>query len=306
MGDLGQDTWEEVDIAPAGVSNLNFGWSCMEANHCCTSCSTPTGCTCSIGCPNGSGLTCPVAEYQHTSSRCSVTGGYVYRGAKIPDWQGQYFLADYCGNQIYSMPAGGGALTDRTSMMVPTLPSPGAALTSITSFGEDASGEIYICSQGGRIARIEVNCAGASKTFSPQPAPQTVCQGATVVFTVGVSGTRGAFTYDWRKDTVSLGAPSSPTLTLTNVGPGNAGSYDVVVTDQCGGTASSAATLTVNVPGPGDENADCAVNELDIPIFVDVLLDNDIDPDHVARADVNGDTLVNGDDVGPFTLLLAP
>ena len=305
IGDVGQDTYEEIDIAPAGSSGLNFGWSCMEANHCCTTCSTPTGCTCAIGCPNGSGLTCPVAEYTH-GTRCSVTGGYVYRGPKIPDWQGQYFLADYCSNNIYTMPAGGGALTDRTSMLVPTLPSPAAALTSITSFGEGASGEIYICSQGGRIARIEVNCAGASKSFTTQPAPQTVCQGGSAMFMVAVSGIRGAVTYDWRRNGTSIGAPSSPTLNLTHLGPGSAGSYDVVVTDQCGSITSNAATLTVNTPGPGDENADCSVDLLDLPIFVDVLLGNDVDSGHVARADVNGDTLVNGDDIGPFSHLVAP
>ncbi|HUN81738.1 MAG TPA: PQQ-dependent sugar dehydrogenase, partial [Phycisphaerae bacterium] len=61
IGDVGQDNYEEVDIAPAGSSNLNFGWSCMEANHCCPTCSGPCGGTCVLNCTAGSGLTCPVA-----------------------------------------------------------------------------------------------------------------------------------------------------------------------------------------------------------------------------------------------------
>jgi hypothetical protein len=90
-----------------------------------------------------------------TTSICAVIGGYVYRGKVFPQLDGHYFFADYCGNAIWSLRVVNGAeadYTDRTSLLNPSLD--GHPLTSITSFGEDAKGELYIVASGGVFAIV--------------------------------------------------------------------------------------------------------------------------------------------------------
>ena len=86
IGDVGQDSWEEIDAERAGTGGLNYGWNLMEARHC-----FQAGC-------DQAGLTLPVAEYSHQDG-CSVTGGYVYRGEALPDLVGGYLFSDYCCGQ---------------------------------------------------------------------------------------------------------------------------------------------------------------------------------------------------------------
>jgi len=139
IGDVGQDSFEEVDVAPAAAGSgkgLNFGWNIMEGTHCYNAS------TC-----NQSGLTLPVLEYPH-SEGCSVTGGYVYRGSVIPALQGLYFFGDYCQGTVRSFRYQGGSATELTDW--PTL-RPGG---SITSFGEDAAGELYVVIQSGSVFKI--------------------------------------------------------------------------------------------------------------------------------------------------------
>jgi glucose/arabinose dehydrogenase len=148
IADVGQDAWEEIDFQPASsTGGENYGWRCMEATHC----TGLTGCTC-----NDAGLTLPIYEYSHggSPSRCSITGGYVYRGCAIPDLQGTYFFADYCSNQIWSFRFDGFAIsefTDRTAELAPNV----GTIASISSFGEDAYGELYVCDlSGGEVFKI--------------------------------------------------------------------------------------------------------------------------------------------------------
>src|SRR6476646_731863 len=139
IGDVGQDSFEEVDVAPAAAGSgkgLNFGWNIMEGTNCYNAS------TC-----NQSGLTLPVLEYPH-SEGCSVTGGYVYRGSVIPALQGLYFFGDYCQGTVRSFRYQGGSATELTDW--PTL-RPGG---SITSFGEDAAGELYVVIQSGSVFKI--------------------------------------------------------------------------------------------------------------------------------------------------------
>ena len=95
----------------------------------------------------------PIHEYSH-STGCSVSGGYVYRGCAIPDLQGTYFFADYCSSNIWSFRYDGKVLSgfqDRTVELDPPLYS----ISSISSFGEDAAGEMYICDLfGGEVFKI--------------------------------------------------------------------------------------------------------------------------------------------------------
>lgn len=144
IGDVGQNAVEEVDVEPANTPGRNYGWRCYEGN----SAFNLTNCG-AIGL-----YTFPVHTYSH-SVGCSITGGYVYRGCAIPGLQGTYFFADYCGQQIWTFRYTGTnnpPVTDRTAELAP---GGGLAITAITSFGEDAYGEMYICDQtGGEVYKI--------------------------------------------------------------------------------------------------------------------------------------------------------
>ena len=176
IGDVGQSAREEVDFQPANdeaampgdptyMGGRNYGWRCMEGNLC----TGMTGCTC-----NDSALTLPIYDYTH-SSGCSITGGYVYRGPAIPELQGTYFFADYCQAQIWTFKYAGVSpppITTRTSELAP---GDGQAINSITSFGEDAVGEIYITDRGSTASPT-----GEVFKIVPEP-PNNLCANATPV-----------------------------------------------------------------------------------------------------------------------------
>ncbi|MFN0244751.1 MAG: PQQ-dependent sugar dehydrogenase [Planctomycetota bacterium] len=142
IADVGQDDEEEIDVTTAAAaSGANFGWNIAEGDNCFT---PPVGCS-------TVGQVLPVHTYPHTGGRCSVTGGYVYRGAAIPALAGTYFFGDFCTGGVSSFVHVGGAATELTNW--PTLdPS-----SNITSFGEDADGELYILTAGGGVFRIVPN-----------------------------------------------------------------------------------------------------------------------------------------------------
>ncbi|MGZ8437555.1 MAG: PQQ-dependent sugar dehydrogenase [Candidatus Limnocylindrales bacterium] len=141
IGDVGQDAWEEVDRAMASHGRnagrgLNFGWKVMEASHCYAP---------SSGCAR-SGKTLPLTEYGHADGRCSITGGFVYRGSRYPDLVGAYLFADYCSGEIWFVDRGAARGTR------PTLALDTNAL--ITSFGQDQAGELYLTDGNGSVYRV--------------------------------------------------------------------------------------------------------------------------------------------------------
>ena len=148
IADVGQGQWEEIDVQPKNASSgINYGWRVMEGTHCFNP---------SNGCDQ-SGKQLPVAEYQHTGGNCSVTGGYVYRGSAIPGLRGTYIYADYCTGNFWTFAWTGGAVTPKN---ITSEINPGNALKQIVSFGQDASGELYVVVEGeasppGAVYRIE-------------------------------------------------------------------------------------------------------------------------------------------------------
>lgn len=149
IGDVGQDVIEEIDFEAAGdPGGRNYGWRCMEG----TRCTGLGGCTC-----DAPTLTMPIHEYSH-NPHCSVTGGHVYRGALIPHLRGTYFFADYCSAEIWSFRYDGSSKTDFATRTSELAPNDGSSINSIVSFGEDASGEVYICDLGGEVFRIVPRC----------------------------------------------------------------------------------------------------------------------------------------------------
>jgi glucose/arabinose dehydrogenase len=137
IGDVGQGAWEEVDVDPAGVGGLNFGWNTMEGNHCYQPAS---------GC-NQDGLTPPVAEYGHDKG-CVVIGGVVYRGPAYPELVGAYLFTDYCT---------GGILALRAADPAAPMARLGEAGQGIAAFGEDEAGEVYTANLDGTISRISAS-----------------------------------------------------------------------------------------------------------------------------------------------------
>ena len=137
IGDVGQNAWEEINVVGAGVPGVNYGWNPTEGAHCFD---PPSGCSVA-------GLTLPVLEYGH-SEGCSVTGGFVYRGSAIPGLQGHYFYGDFCSGWIRSFVYGGAVTnaTDWTSEL--------GTVGSLSSFGVDALGEIYVLSLSGTVSKI--------------------------------------------------------------------------------------------------------------------------------------------------------
>jgi glucose/arabinose dehydrogenase len=139
IADVGQGNYEEVDVSTAasgGGRGANYGWNTMEGNACYQAASC-----------DRTGLVLPVVQYDH-SEGCSITGGYVYRGSAIPDIRGHYFYADFCGGWIRSFRFADAAATDERSW---DMLAPGG---SITSFGEDAAGELYVMTSDGTLDRI--------------------------------------------------------------------------------------------------------------------------------------------------------
>lgn len=128
IGDVGQGAWEEIDYLPAGSQGgANFGWSIMEGNHGYDGGAQP-------------GLRLPVVEYSHDFG-CSVTGGYVYRGA-MSEWNGVYLYGDYCTGFIWGAYLSNGNLQNQLLFR---------SGVKITSFGQDEAGELYLASDNGNI-----------------------------------------------------------------------------------------------------------------------------------------------------------
>jgi len=151
IGDVGQGAREEVSLARSNDRGLNFGWNILEGTLAFAPGST-------------AGLTPPVLEYSHGTGALqgrSVTGGYVYRGPFAP-LRGQYIFGDFVNRRIWSVDAStlvqgatlqNTAFTDRTTQFTPNA----GAIGNISSFGEDAAGNLYIIDFDGEIFRLTVN-----------------------------------------------------------------------------------------------------------------------------------------------------
>jgi len=181
IADVGQNAREEVSWQSGDSSGgQNYGWRCMEGKIC----TGLSGCTC-----NSPALTIPIHDYTHAGGNCSITGGYVYRGAAIPELDGTYFYGDFCTGKIWSFKRSGSGtaqLVDRTAEL---RPQAGGTINNITSFGEDDRGEIYIVDRDGEIYKI-VRRAGPTPTpvptTSPTPRPGNPVLGTLSPGTAGV------------------------------------------------------------------------------------------------------------------------
>lgn len=122
IADVGQNAIEEINHEPSTTAGLNYGWRCYEGDNVYNN----------SGCAAPETMTFPVATYDHSGGKCSVTGGYVYRGTMYPNLIGKYFFADYCSGDIGWIDADHNLefLTNTNY--------------SIPAFGEGANGELYV------------------------------------------------------------------------------------------------------------------------------------------------------------------
>lgn len=139
IADVGQGNMEEIDFQPAhSKGGINYGWRCFEGTREYNN----------QGCEGADGYEVPIVEYDHSDGRCSVTGGYVYRGETYPALKGKYFYGDFCGGQIFSAKKEG-------SIWKQTLEA--ETQYSISAFGQATDGELYFADyKDGGIYRVEV------------------------------------------------------------------------------------------------------------------------------------------------------
>ncbi|GEJ43422.1 PQQ-dependent sugar dehydrogenase [Chryseobacterium sp. ON_d1] len=161
IADVGQGAIEEINKMPITQAGLNYGWRCYEGNNAYNT----------AGCAAQSTMTFPVAVYDHSGGKCSITGGYVYRGTQYPTLQGKYFFADYCSTQI--------GILDSNNTITWTTPYSG---NNFSTFGQDNQKELYVAAvNSGKIFKIttgtlatqENNTLGTIKVY-PNPASKEI------------------------------------------------------------------------------------------------------------------------------------
>jgi len=151
-GDVGQNIYEEVDLIKLGG---NYGWKTREGFHCYNAATCDTA-----------GFIDPVVEYKHENGNVSITGGYVYRGKNMPEFVGTYFYADYNSGRIWSIVYDEKGKAS-SKLMVETG-------FNISSFGEDANGELYVLNYNKRPMRLRRAGESTPDTF-PALLSQTGC-----------------------------------------------------------------------------------------------------------------------------------
>ena len=208
IGDVGQDAYEEIDFQPASSKGgENYGWNVMEGMHCLRA-----GCQ-TVG-------TLPVAEYSHANRNCSVTGGFMYRGARSGALRGVYLYGDYCTGLIWGVERQGSAWNNRLLL---------SSGFGISTFGEDEAGEVYVANatngtihrvEGSRAPRFSAPAVVNSASFAGGMVPGSLA----TVFAAGVRDDAGSLVADRIPLPATLGGVSvtvagmdAPVYSISNV-----------------------------------------------------------------------------------------
>lgn len=139
IGDVGEDSIEELDFIPTTLAGANLGWPYREGTHCFLP---------ATGCPS-QGLTAPILEYDHGEG-CSITGGHVYRGSGWPELRGTYVYGDFCRSVVRTTRRSGSSASSPEEWSLPVVND------NVTGFGEDDRGELYVVLASGRVYRVEL------------------------------------------------------------------------------------------------------------------------------------------------------
>ncbi len=221
IGDVGQGSFEEVDFQPASsTGGENYGWRCYEGN----SAFNLTGCG-----PIGD-YTFPIHDYSHADG-CSISGGFIYRGAQFPALDGHYFFADYCSGHLWSLSPDGIGGWDLNDF--------GTQGINFSAFGEDSAGELYAADiSGGDIYRIQASTP--APTCGP---PQGGCDSpgkSKLIIKAPIDTSKRKLIWKWLK---------GPALNQSDFGNPVNGSTSYSL---CLYAGTTAAAMEINVPGVDD------------------------------------------------------
>jgi glucose/arabinose dehydrogenase len=161
IADVGQGAIEEINKMPITQAGINYGWRCYEGNNAYNT----------AGCSNMASMTFPVAVYDHSGGKCSITGGYVYRGSQYPALQGKYFFADYCSTQI-------GFMNPDNSIVW----GPASSGNNFSTFGQNSQKELFVAAvNSGKVFKITTGSLATDETSDlisinvhPNPASEKV------------------------------------------------------------------------------------------------------------------------------------
>mgnify|MGYP000231610026 CR=1 FL=1 len=246
IGDVGQNAWEEIDYEPLGTpGGRNYGWRCYEGLV------TTSGVS-QTGCPAFNTTTSPVAVYSH-STGCSVTGGYIYRGAKHASLYGYYIYTDYCDSRIRLIKNNyDGTFTTYDLGTV-------AGTGSFVAFGEDYRGEIYMADSYGNTVK-KIGATGCLPTAAIISLEDTLnhCSGDAYPNLSSIYHPEN--TYQWFKDGVAITGATSANLVTSEDG-----AYTVQVTNPgaCSNTSSSVTIITNPLPAVSFSGLDTSICEFD-------------------------------------------
>lgn len=225
IGDVGQNVWEEIDFWPANDldSPKNFGWRCYEGNAAYNT----------SGCQAQNTYDPPVFEFNHSQNNCSVTGGFVYRGARYQSMWGSYFFTDYCGGYIWSLRDDG--MGGWTSSQTNALSS-----FNLVGFGEDVYGELYVIGTStGIIYKLE-DTTCTPMAFIPGGNSVTVCQPGGNLQAFGGPN----LSFQWLQNGSPINGATMATYT-----PTVADNYSVIVSNgSCSDTSNVVSVTFANAP----------------------------------------------------------
>ena len=226
IGDVGQNVWEEIDFWPGNDLNSgkNFGWRCYEGNAAYNT----------SGCNAQNTYAAPIFEFDHSQNNCSVTGGYVYRGARYGNLWGHYFHTDYCGGYLWYTKNNGPNIwnTQRTNNSFSSF--------NLVSFGEDYFGELYA---------VGISTGIIYKLADTTCTPHAYIMGGDSISVCIPGGSLTAIggpslSYQWLENGSPISGANSNEFT-----PSNAGNYSVIVSNgSCLDTSNVVYADLANAP----------------------------------------------------------
>jgi glucose/arabinose dehydrogenase len=263
IGDVGQGAHEEVDFVPSGTGRgNNYGWRCYEG---LSSYNT-------AGCAPQSSYVSPITDYDHTLGRCSITGGFVYRGTEFSTLQGVYIYADYCSGHFYGIKQNGSAWDQVLAQQF--------SGRNISSFGEDIAGRLYAADiTNGTIYKLQADTA-AIDTTAPTvsistPASNATVSGSNVAVGVNASDNVGVAGVQLKVDGTYTGAEdtSAPySINWNSLNSTNGLHNLTAVARDAAGNMTTSSAVPVNVfngsSKPADINGDNVINITDLSLIL--------------------------------------